>query len=148
MIPKFPEADKGENFRPIALANFQFKIFADRVSNIAPNIISENQRGFIKGRSIFDCINTTSEVIKLLSFMGSVMLVKFVIHTMLAYSFHVYLWPCDLLGVWTSGLETFSGVVMWILGSMLLSLGVRFVSLLRKGGLVCARWLPLTKQQC
>jgi hypothetical protein len=26
LIPKFPEADRIENFRPIALANFQFKI--------------------------------------------------------------------------------------------------------------------------
>lgn len=52
LIPKFKGADKIEDFRPIALANYQFKIItkvlADRLAIIAPKIISEEQRGFIK----------------------------------------------------------------------------------------------------
>lgn len=45
LLPKFDVADKIENYRPIALANFQFKIIskvlADRLSLIAPKIISD-----------------------------------------------------------------------------------------------------------
>lgn len=70
LIPKFPGADMIENYRPIALANFQFKIItkvlADRLSVIAPKIISKNQRGFIRGRHISDCICITSETINML----------------------------------------------------------------------------------
>lgn len=70
LIPKFPEADTIENYRPIALANFQFKIItkvlADRLAFVAPTIISENQRGFIHGSNIADCICITSEAINLL----------------------------------------------------------------------------------
>jgi len=47
LIPKVPGADKLDNFRPIALANFQFKIItkilADRLAIIALSIISEQQ---------------------------------------------------------------------------------------------------------
>ncbi|XP_019431934.1 PREDICTED: uncharacterized protein LOC109339025 [Lupinus angustifolius] len=70
LIPKFPSADKIEDFRPIALANFQFKIItkvlADRLATIAPKIISKQQRGFIKDRHIHDCICIASEAINLL----------------------------------------------------------------------------------
>jgi hypothetical protein len=71
LIPKSPDADAIENFRPIALANFQFKIItkilADRLSLIAPKIISDHQRGFIPGRNISDCVIVTSEAINVLS---------------------------------------------------------------------------------
>jgi hypothetical protein len=71
LIPKTPGADTIENFRPIALANFQFKIItkilADRLSQIAPTIISSHQRGFIPGRNISDCVIVTSEAINVLS---------------------------------------------------------------------------------
>ncbi|XP_019450635.1 PREDICTED: uncharacterized protein LOC109352905 [Lupinus angustifolius] len=70
LIPKFPSADKIEDFRPIALANFQFKIItkvlADRLAKIAPNIISQHQRGFIKDRHIHYCICIAFEAINLL----------------------------------------------------------------------------------
>lgn len=70
LIPKFARADRIENFRPIALANFQFKIIskvlADRLAKIAQKIISPQQRGFIKGRHISDCICTSSEAINML----------------------------------------------------------------------------------
>lgn len=70
LIPKFPGADRIENYRPIALANFQFKIItkvlADRLACIAPKILSENQRGFIRERHISDCICIASEAINML----------------------------------------------------------------------------------
>lgn len=42
------------------------KIIADRLSKIMTAITSVQQRGFIKGRSIKDCICLTSEVINVL----------------------------------------------------------------------------------
>jgi len=81
LIPKVPRADKLDNFRPIALANFQFKIItkilADRLGTIASRIISVHQKGFIPGRHIQDCIMTASEAVKLLhkkSFGGKIAL--------------------------------------------------------------------------
>lgn len=63
-------ADRIEDYRPIALANFQFtiitKVLADRLAKIAPKIISEDQRGFIKDRRIYECICLASEAINLL----------------------------------------------------------------------------------
>lgn len=79
LIPKFKNAERIHQYRPIALANFQFKIIskvlADRLAEIVPSIVSENQRGFINGRSINERICITSEAIKLLnkkSFGGNV----------------------------------------------------------------------------
>ncbi|XP_019420741.1 PREDICTED: uncharacterized protein LOC109330928 [Lupinus angustifolius] len=70
LIPKFPNADKIEDFRHIALANFQFKIIskvlADRLSSIASSIVSPQQRGFIRDRQIKDCICIASEAINML----------------------------------------------------------------------------------
>ncbi|XP_019435039.1 PREDICTED: uncharacterized protein LOC109341552 [Lupinus angustifolius] len=70
LIPKYPEADRIEDFRPIALANFQFKIItkvlSDRLALIAPKIISPQQRGFIKERHIHECNCIASEAINLL----------------------------------------------------------------------------------
>ncbi|XP_019460146.1 PREDICTED: uncharacterized protein LOC109359906 [Lupinus angustifolius] len=70
LIPKVIGADKMDDFRPIAMANFQFKIIskvlADRLASIAPKIISNQQRGFIKDRQINDCICLASEAINLL----------------------------------------------------------------------------------
>ncbi|GAU23976.1 hypothetical protein TSUD_327770 [Trifolium subterraneum] len=70
LIPKVQEADTIGQFRPIAMTNFKFKIIskilADRLALILPNIISKEQRGFIKGRQIKDCICLTSEAINML----------------------------------------------------------------------------------
>lgn len=45
LISKFSGADKIEDFQPIALANFQFKIITkvlvDHLALIAPKIVSE-----------------------------------------------------------------------------------------------------------
>lgn len=70
LILKVAGADSIEHFRPIALTNFKFKIItkvlADRLAKVIPSIISENQKGFIKGRHIEDCICLASEAINLL----------------------------------------------------------------------------------
>lgn len=51
LIPKSNNADTIEQFRPIAMAKFKFKviskIIADRLAQILPTIISKNQKGFI-----------------------------------------------------------------------------------------------------
>lgn len=107
LIPKFPGADKLDNYRPIALANFKFKIIckvlADRLAAIAPKVVSGNQRGFIKGRHIQDCVCITSEIINLLekrSFGGNIALKidmkkafntldwNFLIHVLQAFGFN------------------------------------------------------------
>ena len=68
-----------EQFRPIAIGNFKFKviskILADKLSSIMPAITSVQQRGFIKGWSIKDCICLTYEIINVLhkrSFGGNI----------------------------------------------------------------------------
>jgi len=70
LIPKNSNVDSVSQFRPIALANFKFKIIskilADRFASLMPHIISKEQRGFIKGRNIKECICLTSEAINLL----------------------------------------------------------------------------------
>ncbi|XP_058775611.1 uncharacterized protein LOC131649884 [Vicia villosa] len=67
LLPKHKEADTMESFRTIALANFKFKILSkilsDRLATLMPSLISVEQRGFIKGRCIKDCICTASEAI-------------------------------------------------------------------------------------
>ena len=70
LIPKVKGADRLDNFRPIALANFQFKIItkilADRVGLVASKIVLVHQRGFIPGTHIQDCIMTASKVVNTL----------------------------------------------------------------------------------
>lgn len=70
LIPKFLGANKVEDYRPIALANFQFKIItkvlADRLAMIASRIVSPQQRGFLKDRHILDYICLASEATNLL----------------------------------------------------------------------------------
>jgi hypothetical protein len=70
LIPKVENADTITQFRPIALANFVFKIIPKilslRIAAIASRIISPQQHGFVQGRNISDCILTTSECFNLL----------------------------------------------------------------------------------
>ncbi|GAU46447.1 hypothetical protein TSUD_402140 [Trifolium subterraneum] len=51
LIPKSPDADTIDKYRPIAMTNFKFKIIskiiADRLARFMPNIVSKQQRGFI-----------------------------------------------------------------------------------------------------
>jgi hypothetical protein len=81
LLPKSPDASSIDQYRPIAMANFKFKIIskilADRLASIMPSIVSEEQKGFIHGRDIKDCLCIASEAVNLLhnkSFGGNVAL--------------------------------------------------------------------------
>ena len=71
LIPKVQGANSIKDYRPIAVANFKFKIIskilADRLVLVAAKIISPNQYGFVQGRQIQDCIGIVSEAINMLS---------------------------------------------------------------------------------
>ncbi|XP_058770393.1 uncharacterized protein LOC131644024 [Vicia villosa] len=70
LIPKIPNAESIEQYRPIAIANFKHKIItkilADRLALLMPSIVSAEQCAFIRGRNIKDCVCVTSEAINLL----------------------------------------------------------------------------------
>ncbi|WCJ21304.1 hypothetical protein M5689_003468 [Euphorbia peplus] len=71
LLPKVEGAIEVEQFRPIGMSNFSFKIIskilADRLVIIAAKIVPNNQFGFIKGRSIHHCIAVASEGVNLLN---------------------------------------------------------------------------------
>ncbi|PNX71458.1 ribonuclease H, partial [Trifolium pratense] len=70
LLPKTPDASSIDQYRPIAMANFKFKvitkIIADRLASIMPSIVSEEQRGFIHDRNIKECLCIASEAANLL----------------------------------------------------------------------------------
>ncbi|KAM1823097.1 hypothetical protein ACFX14_025043 [Malus domestica] len=70
LIPKVEDAISMTHFRPIALANFLFKIIpkilAIRLSHVVQRIISPHQAAFIPGRRITDCIGLVSECFNVL----------------------------------------------------------------------------------
>jgi hypothetical protein len=70
LLPKVQNATSIDQYRPIAMANFKFKviskIIADRLASIMPSIVSEEQMGFIHERNIKDCICIASEAANLL----------------------------------------------------------------------------------
>ncbi|XP_057808807.1 uncharacterized protein LOC131023278 [Salvia miltiorrhiza] len=65
LIPKKDTISTVKDLRPIVMSNFFFKIIskvlATRLSAIAADTVTPNQFGFIKGRSIHDCIMLGSE---------------------------------------------------------------------------------------
>ncbi|XP_057779593.1 uncharacterized protein LOC130998178 [Salvia miltiorrhiza] len=65
LLPKKEVVHSVADLRPIVLSNFFFKIIskilANRLSIVASRYISDNQFGFISGRSIHDCIMIGSE---------------------------------------------------------------------------------------
>ncbi|KAK6149326.1 hypothetical protein DH2020_016851 [Rehmannia glutinosa] len=65
LIPKTKDANVIENFRPIVMSNFIFKIItkilATRLGLIVSDYLSPMQFGFIPGRQIHDCIAMVSE---------------------------------------------------------------------------------------
>jgi hypothetical protein len=67
LIPKERGATSFDRFRPISLCNTSYKILtkiiANRLKNILPAIIPENQGGFIKGRHIMDNIILVQEAL-------------------------------------------------------------------------------------
>jgi len=60
LIPKHDNAIKVSDFRPISLLNTSIKILtkllANRLQLVMPRLIHKNQYGFIKARSIQDCL--------------------------------------------------------------------------------------------
>ncbi|XP_058746251.1 uncharacterized protein LOC131619129 [Vicia villosa] len=70
LIPKTDNAESLDLFRPIALSNFKYKIItkiiATRLALVMPHIVSNEQRGFIQGRKIKDCIALASEAYNLM----------------------------------------------------------------------------------
>lgn len=67
LLPKEKGASDFSRFRPISLCNTSYKlitkIISIRLKNILPDIISENQGGFIKGRKILDNIVLVQEAV-------------------------------------------------------------------------------------
>lgn len=70
LIPKISSADTMDQFRPIAMENFKFKIIskiiANRLAQVVPNIISEEQRGFLKGRNLKGCVCLASKAVNIM----------------------------------------------------------------------------------
>ena len=56
-----------KSYRPISLLCFDYKLYtktlSQRLVNILPNIINEDQFGFIKGRYIGSCVRFTQDII-------------------------------------------------------------------------------------
>ncbi|KAH6818323.1 hypothetical protein C2S51_001926 [Perilla frutescens var. frutescens] len=71
LIPKKERALMVEEFRPIALSNFLFKIFtkvlATRLNAVAAKIVTTQQYGFIQGRHIHEAIFLASEGVNTLN---------------------------------------------------------------------------------
>jgi hypothetical protein len=67
LIPKEKGASSFERFYPISLYNTSYKILTkiimNRLKNVLPTIIPENQGGFIKGRHIMDNIILVQEAL-------------------------------------------------------------------------------------
>ncbi|XP_026436139.1 uncharacterized protein LOC113334001 [Papaver somniferum] len=67
LLPKIQGARRAEQYRPIGLENFNFKIFTriitTRISTFIERLVSPQQGAFIKGRNIHDKIVLASEMI-------------------------------------------------------------------------------------
>lgn len=127
LIPKIPNATSIDQYRPIAMANFKFKIItkiiADRLSQLMPVLISKEQKGFIHGRNIRDCLCTASEAANLLlnkSYGGNLIL-----KIDISKAFDTLEWPFLLKVLKTFGFnETFCNWIDVILKSAFLSISV------------------------
>lgn len=67
LLPKKKEVITFSDMRPISLSNFVNKIFSrvvhERLVDLLPNLISDEQEGFVKGRSIVENMLLTQEII-------------------------------------------------------------------------------------
>lgn len=70
LIPKRPNASHPSDFRPISLMNaltkLLTKVMATRLKALMPDLVSEHQSAFIKGRQVTDGILITSEIVSML----------------------------------------------------------------------------------
>ena len=72
MITLLEKKDKdrryNKNWRPISLMNVDVKIaskaIARRLETILPELIHHNQKGFVKGRSVFDTVRTIDNLLE------------------------------------------------------------------------------------
>jgi hypothetical protein len=69
LVPKHDHAIKVSDFRPISLLNTSIKIItkilSNRLQHVMPKLIHKNQYGFIKARSIQDCLAWSLEFLHL-----------------------------------------------------------------------------------
>ena len=69
LIPKIDGATKASDFRPISLLNTSMKIItkllANRLQRVIQSVIHKNQYGFIKSRTIQDCVAWAIEYLHL-----------------------------------------------------------------------------------
>ncbi|XP_060202654.1 uncharacterized protein LOC132631071 [Lycium barbarum] len=67
LLPKKQDVQTFGDMRPISLSNFVNKIFSrvihERMVHLLPDLISQNQAGFVRGRSIVENILLTQEII-------------------------------------------------------------------------------------
>lgn len=67
LLDKGKDRNQLKNWRPISLLNADYKIIskalANRFTKLLPNIINNNQTGFVKGRHISDNIRTVSDIL-------------------------------------------------------------------------------------
>lgn len=60
LIPKKPNPETVDDYRPISLLNYSLKILTKLIANmmkpVMTQLLHDNQYGFIKGRSIQDCL--------------------------------------------------------------------------------------------
>ncbi|KAJ8485323.1 hypothetical protein OPV22_017808 [Ensete ventricosum] len=68
LVPKNDGADSLENYRPISLCNFIYKVIskllADRLQKVMNKVISPNQAAFLKGRSIHHNVLLANDLVK------------------------------------------------------------------------------------
>ncbi|XP_075091889.1 uncharacterized protein LOC142172035 [Nicotiana tabacum] len=67
LLPKKPRVETFSDLRPISLSNFINKVLSrvlhDRLEIFLPSLITPNQSGFVKGRSISENILLTQEIV-------------------------------------------------------------------------------------